>query len=61
MNQPLPPTRAPNPLTLGYLKDIGAAFNSRDVERMCIGISNHLFSDARRCRRPEKKSSADSV
>lgn len=34
MSQPLPPTRAPSPLTLQYLKDIGAAFNSRDVERI---------------------------
>lgn len=34
MTQPLPPARAPNPLTREHLNAIGAAFNSRDVERI---------------------------
>jgi ketosteroid isomerase-like protein len=34
LSPPLPPTRAPSPLTREFLKDIGAAFNSRDVERI---------------------------
>lgn len=34
MSQPLPPTRAPSPLTREFLDSIGAAFNSRDVERI---------------------------
>jgi ketosteroid isomerase-like protein len=35
MSQALPPTRAPSPLTKEFLDSIGAAFNSRDVERIC--------------------------
>ncbi len=34
MSQPLPPTRAPSPLTREFLKAIGEAFNSREVERI---------------------------
>ena len=34
MSQPLAPSRAPSTLSTGHLKDIGAAFNSRDVERI---------------------------
>ncbi len=34
MSQPLPPTRAPSPLTSAFLNDITDAFNSRDVERI---------------------------
>jgi ketosteroid isomerase-like protein len=34
MSQPLPPTRAPSPLTREFLDAIGTAFNSRDVERI---------------------------
>ena len=34
MSQPLPPTRAPSPLTREFLKAVGEAFNSREVERI---------------------------
>ncbi|MBM3518622.1 MAG: nuclear transport factor 2 family protein [Alphaproteobacteria bacterium] len=34
MTQPLPPALAPTPLTRAFLDSIGAAFNSRDVERI---------------------------
>jgi ketosteroid isomerase-like protein len=34
MSEALPPSRFTGPLTRQHLKDIGAAFNSRDVERI---------------------------
>ncbi len=34
MSRSLPPTRAPNPLTIAHIQEIVAAFNSRDVERI---------------------------
>ena len=34
MSPALPPNRAPSPLTREFLDTIGAAFNSRDVERI---------------------------